>query len=554
MTDVTPTPQFTPLPTPLTSLVGRERETAQVCSLLQRDDVHLVTLTGPGGVGKTRLALAAAMTLQPVAGDSIVFVGLAHICEPALVASAIARALGVAESGDDQPVATVIATLRRATMPLVLDNFEQVLDAAPLVVTLLGACPRLTVLVTSRAALHVSGEREYSVLPLATAAETLRSDAVATTPAIRLFVERATAVDPGFALTDDNAAAIAAICQRLDGLPLAIELAAARSKVLSPALLLPRLSHRLPLLTRGPRDAPARLQTMYDAITWSHDLLTPTEQVLFRRLSVFVGGFTLDAAESVCRSINEGLEPPGAPAVSILDGITSLVDKSLVQWDAGPERGDRLGMLETIREFALERLEAAGEGAHARTTHAAYFDALVARLNPNRIGSGEHVDERLRHLEAEMPNLRAAFTHLAAKDDAEGVLRLAGGLAVFWQLRGFLREGQQWLEWGFTHSAELPAAARGRGLTGLALIRWAQGDRTQAASLAQEALAIANPLDDREVVAAAVHMLGLVAEVEQRWDEAGPLLEQSLAAWRELGDKAAEAMTLHLLGDVAYGL
>ena len=371
---------------------------------------------------------------------------------------------------------------------------------------------------------------------------------------MRLFVERALAVDPGFRLTDDNAAAIAAICHRLDGLPLAIELAAARSKVLSPALLLPRLSRRLPLLTGGPRDVPARLQTMQDAITWSYDLLTPVEQVLFRRLGVFVGGFTLDAAERVCRSITETLEPSGIPVLSVLDGITSLVDKSLLQWGAGQAGERRLGMLETIREFALEYLEVAGEGERTRTAHAAYFSALVERLNPNRVGSGEYVDDRLQHLEAELPNLREAFTHFADVGDPDGVLRLAGDLAVFWQLRGYLREGQQWLEWWAEPRVELSTASRGLGLTGLALIRWSQGDSAQAESLAQAALAIADHLDDQKIAAAAIDMLGLVAEAQQRWVEAGPLLERSLAAWRVLGDKGAEAMTLHLLGDVAYGL
>lgn len=555
MTDAMLPPPFTPWPTPLTSLVGRERDIDVIASLLQQPGVRLVTLTGPGGVGKTRLALAVATMLLPNFLDGIALVGLAPVRDSTLVASAIAHALGAAESGDEQPVAALVATLGRAPMLLVLDNFEQVLEAAPLVVTLLNACPRLTILVTSRAALHVSGEREYPVPPLAVpATDASQPGAIAGSLAVRLFVERALAVDPGFHLTDDNAAAIAAICSRLDGLPLAIELAAARSKVLPPALLLPRLSRRLPLLTGGPRDVPARLQTMQEAITWSHDLLTVEEQALFRRLGVFVGGFTLEAAESVCGSITETLEPSSPPVATVLDGIASLVDKSLLQGNAGQGRERCLGMLETIREFALERLDAAGEGEAARAAHASYFGTLVKRFNPNRFGSGERVDDRLQHLEAEMPNLRGAFTHLADADDPESVLRLASGLAVFWQLRGYLREGQHWLEWGLTHGAELPAESRGLGLTGLALIRWSQGDRAQAASLAEEALTVANHLEDREIAAAAVHTLGLVAEAQQRWTEAEPLLEHSLAAWRMLGDKSAEAMTLHLLGDVAYGL
>ena len=278
---------------------------------------------------------------------------------------------------------------------------------------------------------------------------------IADAAAIRLYVERAAAVDPGFTLTDDNLAAVAAICSRLDGLPLAIELAAARSKVLSPALLLPRLARRLPLLAGGPRDVPARLQTMREAIVWSYDLLTAEEQVVFRRLAVFSGGFTLEGAEHVCRPWRRAIDrarprpcwrrSPRSSTRAWCNGTTATA-------------GGRLGMLETIREFALEQLVAAGEETPAHAAHAAYFAAFDERLDPNRVAPGERFDDRLWGIEAELPNLRAALTSMASAGDAEGVLRLAGWLAVFWHHRGNLAEGRQWLEWALDHAGETATA------------------------------------------------------------------------------------------------
>ena len=539
------------LPVPLTSFLARDQEILDISALLRRDDVRLLTLTGPGGVGKTRLALAVANSLTSDFPDGVAFVGLAAVRDPHLVASAMVHTLGVAESGDEHPLAALITTLRSAAMLLVLDNFEQVLEAALQVVALLASCPRLTVLVTSRAALHVSGEREYAVLPLALpVSDAPLPSAIASTPAVRLFAERALAVDPNFTLTDDNVSAVAAICIRLDGLPLAIELAAARSKVLSPALLLPRLARRLPLLTGGPRDVPGRLQTMQEAIAWSHELLSDEEQVLFRRLAVFVGGFTLDAAETVCCSISTTIDPPHTPAPSILDGITSLVDKSLLQWGAGQDRECRLGMLETIREFALERLEDAGELPVAQEAHTAYFVAFGERAEPNRLGDHERFDDRLLAIEAEHANLRLTLARLADAGDAERVLQLAGALAVMWHHRSHLREGRHWLEWALARVGVESTVIRGRALAGLALVVWSQGEYDAAAPLAEEALSVAQQTGDGYLLPLATHILGLVEMKRLHWDRAHSLMTHAVDLWRAFGSLTDEAMALTVLSGI----
>jgi non-specific serine/threonine protein kinase len=562
------------LPRPLTSLGGRDQEIAAVANLIARPDVRLLTLTGAGGVGKTRLAIAVANETASVFGDGTSFVGLAHVRDPSLVPVTIARMLGV----DGHGVSGLVAALGGATRLLVLDNFEHVLEAAPSVVDLLVGCPRLTILVTSRAALRVSGEREFPVPPLALPAPAASSaESIAASPAVQLYCQRAEAVDLHFHLTEENAPTVAAICGRLDGLPLAIELAAARSKVLPPALLLPRLAQRLPLLTGGPRDVPARLRTMHEAIAWSHGLLTTDEQRTFRRLAVFSGGFTLEAAEYVGGEGGEGgagehdgpssgrapspPPPPSPPArsgtpfspstPSVLEAIAALLDHSLLQRH-DTTGGGRFGMLETVREFALERLAEAGEEACAREAHAAHFVAFDGRLDPNRAAPGERVDDRLWSVEAELPNLRAALAHLVGLGDAGGVLRLTGWLAVFWHHRGDLAEGRQFLEWALHHAPQTPTADRARALAGLSLIVWSQGDPAAAAALAESALAIARVIDHTELTALAFHMLGLAALSEHRWDDSTASMTEALALWRVVGLDSDAAMAMRNLAAAAY--
>lgn len=443
------------LPVPLSSLVGRRQELTDLRGLIVRRRVRLLTLTGAGGAGKTRLAVEAARDVAATFADGVAFVDLSSLTDHALVLPTIAQALGLRELPDLPAADTIAAALADRTLLLVLDNLERVTGAAPDLAALLGACPGLTMLVTSRVVLRVSGEHAFPVspLPYPDPGDVLAGrpwSAAAEPPgAVALFVERARAADPGFALSAENAASVAAICARLDGLPLAIELAAVWAWLLSPSDLLVRLNERLLLLTNGVRDAPQRQRALRDAIAWSDDLLRPDEQAMFRRLSVFTGGFDLRAAGTV-------LGHEGEPGLDLLEGIGSLLDHSLLRRIERSGEDHRFGMLETIREFGLDRLAESGEAPATHDAHADFCLALAARPDPTR-SAGAQDEQWLRRLEREHDNLRAALAWLAESGDGERLLRLTSALAWPWNRRGHLREGDAWLD----RALGLAAAPRG---------------------------------------------------------------------------------------------
>jgi predicted ATPase len=549
------------LPLPLTSFVGREPELAAVTQVLRTH--RLVTLTGPGGTGKTRLALQVAAAVQDEFGDGVFVAALAPLGDPALVLSAIAQTLGVREAAGRPLLESLKDYLREKHLLLLLDTFEQVLAAAPLVSDLLASSRTLSVLVTSREALHLAGEHDFPVPPLRLPEVTHRPtpERLSQYEAVRLFIARALAVKPDFAVTNENAPAVADICHRLDGLPLAIELAAARSRLFPPQALLARLAHRLPLLTGGGRDLPARQQTLRNAIAWSHDLLSAPEQALFRRLAVFAGGCTVEAAEAVCLAT-------GDLALDIVDGLDALVSKSLLRPDqqaAGEE--PRFGMLETIREYALERLEASGETERIRGLHAAHYLAVAEQAELELHGP-EQVAWVAR-LAREHDNFRAALARAPDRGEpgapapraergqggpgeaGEAALRLAGALWWFWQMHGDFTEGRRWLE-GLVHQGRAAPTARwANGLAKAGFLAWAQGDHGVARAHVEESLAVLRELGDRRGIALALFVLGGAVWAQGEYARARSLGEENLALCRALGDTWHTALVLHGLGSMA---
>jgi len=540
-------PRPTNIPVQRTGFVGREKEVAAAKELLLRPEVRLVTVTGPGGIGKTRLAVEVASGLVDNFPGGIHFVPLSPLSDPGLIASVIVQTLGIREAGGQSPLEILKKNLQdslRAPMLFLLDNFEHLVQAAPTVAELLAMGPHLKILVTSRAALHVYGEHEFPVPPLALpdSRSTPPFEVLSQYPAIALFVQRAVAAKPDFELNRQNAPAVTEICARLDGLPLAIELAAARVKVLSPSSMRTRLASRLQLLTGGARDLPQRQQTLRAAIDWSYDLLSAAEQKLFRRLSVFGGGCTLEGVEAVCDTKRD-LD------LDLLDGMASMVDKSLLQQVEQANGESRFVMLETIREYAREKLEASLEEALTKRAHAAY--CLVLAEEEATEQSGAQGAERLERFALEYDNFRAGLEWLTETGDAEWGLRLGAALFRFWETREYLAEGRDRLgKLLKLRGAAAPTKARARALFAACVLAGEQGDYASADALIRESLDIARQLRDKQGVAVSLNALAVFARDRGDAALAHSLFEESLVPWRELGDQKAVARSLSNLANV----
>ena len=535
------------LPAQLTSFIGRERQVDAVCGMLLRPDVRLLTLMGPGGTGKTRLALRVAERVTDHFPHGVYFADLAAIADADLALQEIASALGVSESPDRPLLEGLEAYLGDREALVLLDNFEHVVIAAPQVSRLLIACRGLKVLATSRVTMRMSGEHVYPVPPLEIPEPPATTEELRRSEAVRLFLSRAQGAEPGFALTEGNTATVAEICRRLDGLPLAIELAAARVRALSPESILARLGDRFGLLVGGPQNLPARQQTLRAALDWSYELLSPAERGLLEQVSVFLSGMTLEAAEAVCTA-------PGHTAV--LDGVSSLLDKSLLRREEALGDEPRFEMLETVREYALAKLEESGEDTAVHRRHAAYYLAFV-NLATSEL-AGPRQDRWLRRLDEEMDNVRAALRWSRDSERAEHGLRMATALVGYWHLRGRLTEGRGWLDELLSVQDCAPPRATpavcGRAMTAAAALASIQGDLAEAERLAVEGLALARECGDRQGIAAALHALGKVAHQRGDSERASALYEEGLGLYRELGDRADIASVLGDLGVLARDL
>jgi predicted ATPase/class 3 adenylate cyclase/Tfp pilus assembly protein PilF len=527
----------TNLPARLPKLIGREEDIAGLVELLSLEDVSVVTLVGPGGMGKTRLALAVGTELLSFFADGVFFVDLSALSDASLVVPAIAQALSLREAPGRSLTETLGDYLSSKEMVLILDNFEQVMDAAGEVSALVGTSSSLKVVVTSREALRIEGEREFPLHPLALPSSDSEVREILASPAVELFVARARAVRPGFAVSGEDARHVAAICRRLDGLPLAIELAAARVKVLSFAALASRLEKSLAALGSGRRDASDRQRTLAGAIAWSYELLDEDEQGLFARLGVFAGGWSLQVAEAVCDRNDL--------AVDVLDGIASLVDKSLVQVVEGDEA--RFSMLETIREFSREKLEESGEAEEIRSAHAEYFRALAEEAEPHLVGADQK--EWLDRLEREHDNMRAALRLMLAASD-ETAISFGATLWRYWSERGHLTEGRQWLD-SVLRLRSPDAAARARAAYGNGALAAMQGDYGAARNLFVESEALFAKLGDAEGTASCLARLGWVCSLQGDYAEARRLSHKALRQARQRGPTDSEYTALTTLGNIA---
>ena len=543
-----------PLPAPASPLVGRERELAEVTATLRRDDVRLLTLTGPGGTGKTTLGIQASADVIDVFDGRVYFASLTAINDPALVVSAVASALGVEEARSEgsptqeteaRLLEVIRAQLGSEPVLLVLDNFEHLLPAARLISELLATTAALKLLVTSRSLLRVRDEHEIVVRPLelpepGTVADV---DALRSNPAIALFVARAAAVRPGFALDDDNAGAVVEICRRLDGLPLALELAAARMKVLSPRAVASRLDNRLQLLTGGARDVHTRHQTLRSTIDWSYDLLDAGARTTLARAGVFAGGFTLEAAEFVCASDEHDAD-------AVVGSLLTLVDEHLAGRHDTADGDVRFELLETIREYALFRLIEQRELDELRRRHVSYFVDFAETAEPHLTGSDQTA--WAKRLDEETGNIRAALTWSLDGGDVETAMRITAALFRFWSIRGRLSEARRWLEQALAGATAVAPHVHAKALFAAGYTALGQGDFADAVSRFDESLALYRSLDDQPGCASCLAQLGWLAAVRGDFDRAAELSSEALGLARALGDGRTASTALNALGDVAY--
>ncbi|HEU5098898.1 MAG TPA: tetratricopeptide repeat protein, partial [Roseiflexaceae bacterium] len=543
-----------------TAMLDRKQEVCAVCAALRDPSVRLLTLTGAPGIGKSRIGRQAAAELLESFTDGVFAINLTSVDTPTLLIEAIGQALALREQDQQTPVERLKRALQRRQLLLLLDNFERLVGAAPITAELLAAAPGLKMLITSRAALRISGEYELPTgpFPLPEIKSPVQIATFANQPAIELFVTRTRAVRADFTLTPENAPVVAAICARLDGLPLAIELAAARGKLFPPQAILARLQHRLNLLTDGARDLPIHQRTLRTAISWSYDLLSAEQQALFRRLGVFAGGCTFDAANTVCVGVgSRGLgvgdaTPTPSPQLltPILDGLAALVDNSLLQHAAGADGEPRFVMLETIREFALELLEGRDEAEMVRRLHAMFFMRLAEAADERARGMGQLA--AIGQLREEHDNLRAALHWSLDRGEAAIAIRLSGALGWFWDVNNHLSEGRRWLAAALAADANVDDVFRARAYTSAALLAGDQNDFELARQLFDQGLALYREIGDRLGMAYALSHLGRMLRCQGDYGAARTSLGESVAMFEQLGDGRGTAYASYNLGRVTF--